>query len=169
LPRLATNGHIAVPNTGQGTSCRKYCYVGLPNRHLTVGPGARIHLLADGFYRAHSIDALFESLARHAGPRTIGVILSGLLKDGSLGPRALKEAGGVALVQRPEDASFKEIPENAIEHDGPIDLIGSVDAIADEICRRVSPPAVETHRIKRPAASSSPANSPAVSTAPIPG
>jgi two-component system, chemotaxis family, protein-glutamate methylesterase/glutaminase len=120
----------------------------LPNRHLTVGPGARIHLLGDGFYRAHSFDALFESLARHVGPRTIGVILSGLLKGRSLGLRALKEAGGIALVQRPEDASFKEMPENAIEHDGPIDIIGSVDEIADEICRRVGPPPVQAHRIK---------------------
>jgi hypothetical protein len=40
---------------------------------------------------AHNIDTLFRSLARHAGPRTIGVILSGLLK----------EAGGVAVVQDP--------------------------------------------------------------------
>jgi len=116
------------------------CYLGLPNRHLTVGPSARVHLLTDGFYRGHTIDALFQSLARHAGPRTIGVILSGMLKDGSLGLRALKEAGGVALVQNPEEAAFREMPQSAIEYDGLIDLVGSIEEIAEEICRRVTHP-----------------------------
>ena len=116
------------------------CYLGLSDGHLTVGPDARIQLLSDGFYRGHSIDALFQSLARHAGCRTIGVILSGLLKDGSLGLKALREAGGVDLVQSPEEATFNEMPQNAIDYDGPIDLIGSIDALAVEICRRIEWP-----------------------------
>ena len=40
-------------------------------------------------------------LARNAGKRTIGVVLSGLLKDGTLGLSAIKEAGGIALVRKP--------------------------------------------------------------------
>jgi two-component system, chemotaxis family, protein-glutamate methylesterase/glutaminase len=114
------------------------CYLGLPDRHLTVGPGALIHLLPDGFYRGHNIDALFQSLAHHAGPRTIGVILSGMLKDGSLGLRALKQAGGVTLVQNPEDAAFQGMPQSAIDYDGSIDFVGSTEEIAEEICRRVT-------------------------------
>src|SRR5438067_1593663 len=57
------------------------CYIGEPRRHLTLGPDSRLHLLVDGFYRGHCIDALFCSLARHAGKRTIGVILSGALRE----------------------------------------------------------------------------------------
>jgi two-component system chemotaxis response regulator CheB len=40
------------------------CLIGEPNRHLTIGRDLRIHLLPDSFYRAHTIDALFCSLAR---------------------------------------------------------------------------------------------------------
>jgi two-component system, chemotaxis family, protein-glutamate methylesterase/glutaminase len=127
---------VVIPEEGErlrhGT-----CYLGLPDRHLTVGPNASAHLVLDGFYRGHCIDALFQSLARHAGQRTMGIILSGMLKDGSLGLRAIKEAGGCTLVQSPEEAAYPDMPQNAIEYDGPIDFIGSIDAIVDEICRRV--------------------------------
>jgi two-component system chemotaxis response regulator CheB len=115
------------------------CYIGLPNLHLTVGPGGVLHLLPDSFYRAHNIDVLFQSLALHVGARTIGVIMSGMLKDGSVGLKAIKEAGGVALVQSPQEALYKEMPQNAIETDGSIDCIGSVGELAREICRRVGP------------------------------
>jgi two-component system chemotaxis response regulator CheB len=113
------------------------CYVGDPSCHLMVGPGPTFHLLPDSFYRAHNVDALFQSLAQHAGPRVIGVILSGMLKDGSLGLKGIKEAGGLAMVQSPEEALFKEMPQNAIDHDGRIDFVGPVDALAAEICRAV--------------------------------
>jgi two-component system, chemotaxis family, protein-glutamate methylesterase/glutaminase len=135
LARL-TKMPVVIPEEGErlrhGT-----CYLGLPDRYLTVGPNASAHLLPDGFYRGHCIDALFQSLARHAGSRTIGIILSGTLKDGSLGLRAIKEAGGLTLVQSPEEAAYPDMPQNAIDYDGTIDFIGPIDAIADEICRRV--------------------------------
>jgi two-component system chemotaxis response regulator CheB len=63
------------------------CFIAPPDRHSTVGPELRLHLLPNGFYRAHNIDALFCSLARHAGARTIGMVLSGMMKDGTLGLR----------------------------------------------------------------------------------
>jgi two-component system chemotaxis response regulator CheB len=87
------------------------CLISPPERHLTVTPFLRIHLLADGFYRSHNVDALFNSLARCAGSRTIGVVLSGLMKDGTLGLRSIKEAGGVALVQSPAEAAYSDIRE----------------------------------------------------------
>jgi two-component system chemotaxis response regulator CheB len=122
--------HVAIPQSGEllrhGT-----CFIGEPDLHLTVGPDLRVHLLVDGFYRAHNIDALFCSLARHAGRRTIGIELSGMLKDGVLGLKAIKEAGGVALVQSPEES------DNAITFDGAIDLVAPVDVLAQEICRLV--------------------------------
>jgi two-component system chemotaxis response regulator CheB len=117
------------------------CFLSEPQRHLITGPTWRIHLLPDSFYRSHNIDALFCSLARHAGRRTIGVILSGMLKDGALGIRAIKEAGGVALVQSPEQAAHPDMPRNAIQTGGAIDLVGPVDELAREICRLVGEPA----------------------------
>jgi chemotaxis response regulator CheB len=54
-------------------------------------------------------------------------------KDGDLGLRAIKETGGLTLVQSPEEAAFPDMPQNAIEYDGPIDFIGPINAIAEEI------------------------------------
>jgi two-component system, chemotaxis family, protein-glutamate methylesterase/glutaminase len=139
----ATRMPIAIAHEGQRLE-HGICYLGTPDRHLMVGPGPTFHLLPDGFYRAHNIDALFQSLAYHAGPRVIGVVLSGLLKDGSLGLRAIKDAGGLTMVQSPDEAPFKEMPRNAIKHDGIIDFIGPVDALAERICRAVSPDESET-------------------------
>jgi hypothetical protein len=65
------------------------------------------------------------------------LILSGMLKDGSLGLMTIKEAHGLAMVQSPNEALFKDMPRNAIEHDGAIDFIGAIDALAREICREV--------------------------------
>jgi two-component system chemotaxis response regulator CheB len=129
-----SNMHVTIPHEGDILR-HGICYLGEPNRHLTVAPHSRVHLLGDSFDRAHCIDALFCSLARHAGTRTIGVILSGLLKDGSFGLKAIKEAGGMVLVQSPAEAAYAEMPQSAIRYGGPIDLIGPIDALATEICR----------------------------------
>jgi two-component system chemotaxis response regulator CheB len=113
------------------------CYIAPTHGHLTIMPEQTIHLLQNGFYRGNSIDVLFSSLARCAGPRTIGVVLSGMLKDGTLGLKSIKEAGGAALVQEPAEASFPDMPRNAIAADGPVDFVGPVDQLAREIRRRV--------------------------------
>lgn len=114
------------------------CYIGMPDRHMVMGFDQRLYLFPDGVYRGHNIDALFTSLARYAGNRTIGVVLSGMLKDGTQGLREIKQAGGIALVQTPEEAMFPDMPKNAIVYDGPIDFVGSLQNLADEICRRTS-------------------------------
>jgi two-component system chemotaxis response regulator CheB len=142
LPELlsrSTQLHIVVPKEGERLR-EGFCYVGTPGSHLTVGPDMRIHLLEDGFYRSHNIDALFQSLAQHAGPRTIGVVLTGVLKDGTLGLKAIKHGGGVALVQSPEQASYPDMPRNAIRHGGNIDLVGPIHKLAIEICRLTEHP-----------------------------
>ena len=112
------------------------CYVAPPDRHLTLGSDGRINLLPDGFYRGHGIDALFTSLAHRAGGRAIGVVLSGVLGDGTVGLKAIKDAGGAALVQSPSEAEFPQMPQNAIAYDGAVDLIAPVDVLAGEIVRR---------------------------------
>jgi two-component system chemotaxis response regulator CheB len=90
---LASANHLPVVIAKQGERLHgRKCYMGTPSLHLTVGPGLVARLVHDGFYRGHNIDLLFGSLARNAGPRTVGVLLSGLLKDGSQGLAALKEA-----------------------------------------------------------------------------
>lgn len=113
------------------------CYVGTTNNHLILGKDQRIHFVPDGFYRSHNIDVLFCSLARQAGTRSIGVILSGLLKDGAMGLKAIKEAGGRALVQCPEEAAYRDMPESAIALVGTVDYVGPISSLALEIRRLV--------------------------------
>lgn len=61
-----------------------------------------------------SIDALFQSAASEYGNRVIGVVLSGRLKDGTAGLRAIHEAGGLTLVQNPATAEFADMPGSAM-------------------------------------------------------
>lgn len=113
------------------------CYIGDPGMHLAAGPGLVAQSIHDGFYRGHNIDLLFQSLARLAGSRTIGVLLSGLAKDGVEGLRAIKEAGGRALVQNPAEAEFEELPRSALVYGGEIDTVAPVRDLALEIGRLV--------------------------------
>ena len=79
------------------------CYIAEPSQHLMVGPDPRADLLPDHRYTTRNIDQLFISLARHYGARTVGVVLSGQLDDGTRGLAAIKRAGGIALVQSPDE------------------------------------------------------------------
>lgn len=64
-----------------------------------------------------TIDYFFSSLAKERGNKAIGIILSGTGDDGSKGIEAIKQAGGIVLVQDPVTASFKGMPETAIATD----------------------------------------------------
>jgi two-component system, chemotaxis family, protein-glutamate methylesterase/glutaminase len=111
-------------------------YIAPPGRHLLVkrrtlrtvnGPNANGHRPA--------IDPLFRTAARAHGHRTIGVILSGSLDDGTAGLYSVKQHGGAALVQDPEDALFDGMPANAIANVA-VDFIGDVPALTNELVRR---------------------------------
>ena len=60
-----------------------------------------------------SIDVLFESAADSYGARAVGVVLTGASRDGAKGLARIKEAGGLAVVQDPEEAESRAMPEAA--------------------------------------------------------
>lgn len=62
-----------------------------------------------------TISRLFTSAAQIYGERVIGVILTGFLKDGTDGLRAVHEAGGLTMVQDPREAEFPDMPANAMD------------------------------------------------------
>ncbi len=99
-------------------------YVIPPNSELTVANGA-LHLALPVQPRGLRlpIDVLFSSLARDQGERAIGVVLSGLGSDGTLGLQAIKSQGGLTLAQQPESAQFDSMPNSAI-------AAGAVDIVA---------------------------------------
>ena len=93
-----------------------HVYVAPPNYHLLLKRG-RMRLTngpTENRYRP-AVDPLFRSAAQTYGPDAVGIILSGYLDDGSLGLYRIKQAGGIAIVQDPEDALAPDMPRNASE------------------------------------------------------
>src|SRR5262249_47000628 len=65
--------------------------------------------------RLSTINHMFKSAAQRYGERVIGVILTGLWRDGTEGLKAVHGAGGLTMVQDPRDAEYRDMPANAME------------------------------------------------------
>lgn len=93
-----------------------------------------------------AVDPLFRSAAFYCGPRAIGVVLAGSLDDGTSGLWAIKDRGGVAVVQDPTDALFPDMPQNAIRNVN-VDYVLPAREMGDLLARLtrepIDPP--ETH------------------------
>ncbi len=104
----------------QETIRRGHIYVARPDYHLTVERGKMRVLRGPRENRRRpAIDPLFRTAARVYGPRVIGVILSGTLGDGSRGLYAVKQRGGIGIVQDPNEAAWSEMPHLVLAYATP--------------------------------------------------
>ncbi len=110
-----------------------HVYVIPPNKDLAMRDGI-LHLSAPEVPRGLRlpVDSFFRSLAADREQFAIGVILSGMGSDGSLGLRAVKDNAGLALVQDPASAKFDGMPRSAIDA-GCADIIAPADELPGRI------------------------------------
>lgn len=89
-----------------------------------------------------SVDVLFESVANVYGQRAIGVILSGMGRDGAIGMRAIKERGGQTIAQDEATSTIFGMPKAAIDM-GVVDAVVPIERIPEELTNRIYvPPAM---------------------------
>jgi len=99
------------------------------NKDLSILRGV-LHLLPQTSPRGLNlpIDFFFRSLADDQQERSLGVILSGMGSDGTLGLRAIKERAGATFVQALSSAKFEGMPRSAID-------AGLAESGSDRCCR----------------------------------
>jgi two-component system chemotaxis response regulator CheB len=115
-------------------------YVAPPDHHLILERG-KIKVTRDpkeNLYRP-SIDVLFRSAAFAYRSAVIGVVMTGLLDDGTAGLFYIKRYGGATIVQDPRDAEFKGMPESALSN-VKIDHVAPLAEIAPLLTELVSQP-----------------------------
>lgn len=118
-------------------------YVAPPDHHMVLRKGW-VHLTRGPRENGHrpSVDPLFRSAALAYGPRVIGVVLSGSLDDGTAGLAAVKDQGGLAVVQSPEEAIYPSMPRSAMLT-VKVDHVLPVAGIAELLVSMAGPPAPE--------------------------
>jgi two-component system chemotaxis response regulator CheB len=126
---LSRAGPLPAQFAGDGDVLKRgRIYIAPPNRHLIVdgfrlalGEGAREN------YTRPAVDPMLRSAAVCCGARTVGVVLTGTLGDGASGLRAVRRAGGISVVQDPEDAEFSEMPFTALKRAQPDHVVRLAD------------------------------------------
>ena len=130
---------MAVAEAKEGMEVNAECvYVIPPNKDLAIKQG-KLHLSVPIAKRGLRlpIDFFFLALAQEQKAQAVGVILSGMGTDGTLGLIAIKEQGGLVAVQTPDSAKFDAMPQSAI-NTGLADIVATPEELWQEIaaCRQ---------------------------------
>jgi len=131
-------GHTAmkVLQATDGTHLeRDHVYLIPPGAYLAIHGGSlRLSKPRERHGARMPFDFFLRSLAEECGERAICAVLSGTGTDGSLGLKAVKEKGGLVIVQDPEEAAFDGMPRSAIMSGG-ADLVLTVARISKAVVR----------------------------------
>ena len=132
IPVTQVNGSVTVE--------ANHVYMIPPGHDLTMrGSSVELHKRGDRADHA-PVDLFFRTLAEARGASAVGVILSGTGVDGTMGIRAIREAGGVTIAQSPDESSYDGMPTSAIAT-GFVDLVLPSAQIPGELIRLRARPA----------------------------
>jgi len=139
---LAYRSTLPVVWAEHGVLLRPGCVTVIPpGQHLRLGPTGRVTLInweQLGCIKPHA-NGLFHSLAIRFGPRAIGVVLTGYLRDGAEGARAITRHGGRVLVQDPATAEVPDMPHATLAT-GCADFVLPLSALAAALTSLVMVP-----------------------------
>jgi len=115
---LSRSGPLPAVHPVDGTKIvHGHIYVAPPDHHLMLEQGyIRIIRGPKENRNRPAVDPLFRSAASVYGPKVIGIVLTGALDDGTAGLLAIKQRGGIAIVQDPAEALYTGMPQSAIDH-----------------------------------------------------
>ncbi len=140
LPRILTKvGNLPAHNPQDGeTILNGNIYVAPPDFHMIVEDG-KLRVIRGPRENRHrpAIDPTFRSAATHYGRRVIGVVLTGMLDDGTSGLMVVRARGGKTIVQDPATALFPSMPQSALER-VPDAEIANLENIPELLVRLVS-------------------------------
>jgi two-component system, chemotaxis family, protein-glutamate methylesterase/glutaminase len=95
---------------------RDHIYVVPGDYHFFLAsPGPKVRLIYKDKGLSPSVDMGMISAVDHYGPGVIGVILSGMGRDGTLGAKAIKQLGGIVIAESKESAAVYGMPREVIE------------------------------------------------------
>ncbi|HEY0490201.1 MAG TPA: chemotaxis protein CheB [Telluria sp.] len=116
----------------KGEICPGTVYFAGSGYHLSVEKDFRFSLSCEApvHFARPAIDVLMESAAEAYGPHLAAVLLTGANHDGAAGMRAIKQAGGLTIVQDPKEAQVATMPEQAIKMQAP-DFVLALPDIGD--------------------------------------
>lgn len=132
---------LEVLEVTDGMKIKPNCiYLNPPNKEVGIMGGT---LLLSGPVTSHAvrlpIDHFLRSLADDQVERSVCIILSGTGSDGTLGVRAIKGAGGIAIAQTEDQAKYDSMPKNAIDT-GMVDYVLPVEKMAAELIKCIEHP-----------------------------
>ncbi len=122
-----------------------HVYVIPPNSMLRLDRDElRLENPVDAAERRQPIDEFFKSLAEQTGSRAVACVFSGTGSDGTVGLQAVKEAGGMTVVQRPETAKYDGMPRSALGS-GLVDHVIDLEQLSERLAERVTNLPQEDH------------------------
>lgn len=138
-PILSRSGVLPAHQATDGCELEDgHIYVAAPDHHLLVEDHRlRVTRGATENGVRPAVDPLFRTAAAAFGKRTVGVVLSGSLDDGTAGLFEIKRRGGWTMVQDPAEALYPAMPASAIDHVA-VDVVAESSALAGYVASALS-------------------------------